>query len=86
MRYLDQGNVKLAVRFHQGKEAIVTILDADEFFGEECLAGQRCASRRLSPWGIALITGKFRTLGFIDYTQNGALTVNSHLLSVILSD
>jgi CRP/FNR family cyclic AMP-dependent transcriptional regulator len=38
--YLDQGKVKLAVRFHQGKEAIVTILDAEEFFGEECLAGQ----------------------------------------------
>ena len=29
---------------------------------------------------------KFRTLGFIDYTQNGALTVNNGLLSVILSE
>jgi len=38
--YLRQGKVKLAVTSQQGKEAIVTILDADEFFGEGCLAGQ----------------------------------------------
>ena len=38
--YLQQGQVKLAVTSQQGKEAIVTILDADEFFGEGCLAGQ----------------------------------------------
>ena len=38
--YLHQGKVKLAVTSQQGKEAIVTILDADEFFGEGCLAGQ----------------------------------------------
>jgi len=29
---------------------------------------------------------KFRTLGFIDYTGNGALTVNSGLSSIILHD
>ena len=38
--YLHQGKVKLAVISQQGKEAIVTILDANEFFGEGCLAGQ----------------------------------------------
>ena len=38
--YLKRGQVKLAVTSQQGKEAIVTILDADEFFGEGCLAGQ----------------------------------------------
>jgi CRP/FNR family cyclic AMP-dependent transcriptional regulator len=38
--YLNQGKVKLAVISQQGKEAIVTILDANEFFGEGCLAGQ----------------------------------------------
>jgi hypothetical protein len=29
---------------------------------------------------------KFRTLGFVDYAGNGALTVNSGLFSVVLSD
>jgi CRP-like cAMP-binding protein len=38
--YLHQGKVKLAVTSQQGKEAIVTILGANEFFGEGCLAGQ----------------------------------------------
>jgi CRP/FNR family transcriptional regulator, cyclic AMP receptor protein len=39
--YLRQGKVKLAVTSKQGKEAIVAILGAGEFFGEGCLAGQQ---------------------------------------------
>jgi CRP-like cAMP-binding protein len=38
--FLRSGKVKLAVTSKQGKEAIVAILDAGEFFGEGCLAGQ----------------------------------------------
>ena len=38
--YLKHGKVKLAVTSQQGKEAIVTILGDNEFFGEGCLAGQ----------------------------------------------
>jgi CRP-like cAMP-binding protein len=38
--YLRKGQVKLAVTSLQGKEAIVAILGAGEFFGEGCLAGQ----------------------------------------------
>jgi CRP/FNR family cyclic AMP-dependent transcriptional regulator len=38
--YLRRGEVKLAVTSQHGKEAIVAILDAGEFFGEGCLAGQ----------------------------------------------
>src|SRR5208337_2195851 len=38
--YLKRGKVKLAVTSQQGKEAIVTILGDNEFFGEGCLAGQ----------------------------------------------
>jgi CRP/FNR family transcriptional regulator, cyclic AMP receptor protein len=38
--YLQRGKVKLAVTSREGKEAIVAILDAGEFFGEGCLAGQ----------------------------------------------
>jgi hypothetical protein len=32
--------VKLAVISERGKEAVIAILGADEFFGEGCLAGQ----------------------------------------------
>jgi CRP/FNR family cyclic AMP-dependent transcriptional regulator len=38
--YLRRGKVKLMVISPQGKEAIVAILGAGEFFGEGCLAGQ----------------------------------------------
>jgi CRP/FNR family cyclic AMP-dependent transcriptional regulator len=39
--YLRRGKVKLAVISREGKEAIIAILDAGEFFGEGCLAGQK---------------------------------------------
>jgi len=175
--YLQHGKVKLAVTSQQGKEAIVTVLGDNEFFGEGCLAGQLlristatavsdCTLYRiekalmvrllheeqgisemfvthllsrnirfeedlvdqlfnssekrlarilllLAHFGkesrtetvhpginqehLAQMVGttrsrvshfmnKFRTLGFIDYTGSGALTVNNGLLSVILSD
>jgi CRP/FNR family transcriptional regulator, cyclic AMP receptor protein len=35
---------------------------------------------------VSHFMNKFRTLGFIDYAGNGALTVNDGLLSVILSE
>jgi CRP/FNR family transcriptional regulator, cyclic AMP receptor protein len=43
--YIEKGKVKVSVVSEQGKEAVVAILDAKEFFGEGCLAGQ---SRRIS--------------------------------------
>jgi CRP/FNR family transcriptional regulator, cyclic AMP receptor protein len=43
--YIQKGKVKVSVVSEQGKEAVVAILDAKEFFGEGCLAGQ---SRRMS--------------------------------------
>jgi CRP-like cAMP-binding protein len=175
--YLLKGKVKLAVTSQQGKEAIVTVLGGNEFFGEGCLAGQPfrmatamavtdCTLYRIEKslmvrllheqHGIAELfimhllsrnirfegdlvdqlfnssekrlarillllahfgkesrtetvhpginqehlaqmvgttrsrvshfMNKFRTLGFIDYAGNGALTVNSGLLSVVLHD
>ena len=39
--YLRRGKVKLTVASRRRKEAIVCILEAGEFFGEGCLAGQR---------------------------------------------
>ena len=38
--FLQRGTVKVTVISQQGKEAIVAILSAGEFFGEGCLAGQ----------------------------------------------
>jgi CRP-like cAMP-binding protein len=39
--YIQQGRVKLTVLSEQGKEAVVGILEAGQFFGEGCLNGHR---------------------------------------------
>jgi len=39
--YIRRGKVKLTVISQQGKEAIVAVLNAGEFFGEGCIAGQQ---------------------------------------------
>ncbi len=39
--YIQKGTVKLTVLSEQGKEAVLAILGADEFFGEGCLDGQQ---------------------------------------------
>ena len=38
--YLRRGKARLRVTSGRGKEAIVAVLSAGEFFGEGCLAGQ----------------------------------------------
>jgi CRP/FNR family transcriptional regulator, cyclic AMP receptor protein len=38
--YIQKGKVKLTVVSAQGKEAVVALLDTDDFLGEGCLAGQ----------------------------------------------
>ncbi|MGZ8409963.1 MAG: Crp/Fnr family transcriptional regulator [Hyphomicrobium sp.] len=38
--YIQKGKVKVTVVSEQGKEAVVAILGASDFFGEACLAGQ----------------------------------------------
>jgi CRP-like cAMP-binding protein len=38
--YIQKGNVKLSVLSHNGREAVVAMLEVGEFFGEGCLAGQ----------------------------------------------
>jgi CRP/FNR family transcriptional regulator, cyclic AMP receptor protein len=38
--YIQEGKVKLTVLSHQGKEAVVAMLERGDFFGEACLAGR----------------------------------------------
>ena len=40
VHYIQSGKVKVTVISPEGKEAVVAILGADEFFGEGCLIGQ----------------------------------------------
>ena len=43
--YIQKGRVKLTVVNEAGQEAVVAILGPDDFFGEECLAGQTRRAR-----------------------------------------
>jgi CRP/FNR family cyclic AMP-dependent transcriptional regulator len=38
--YIQRGGVKLAITSHEGKEAVIALLNPGEFFGEGCIAGQ----------------------------------------------
>ena len=38
--YIRKGKIKLSVISQQGKEAVIAVLGAGDFFGEGCLAGQ----------------------------------------------
>jgi CRP-like cAMP-binding protein len=38
--YVEQGTVSLSVLSHAGKEAVIAVLEAGQFFGEGCLVGQ----------------------------------------------
>jgi CRP/FNR family transcriptional regulator, cyclic AMP receptor protein len=44
--YIQKGKVKLTVVSKQGKEAVVAILGAGDFFGEGCLAGRPIVGSR----------------------------------------
>ncbi len=37
--YVQKGKIKITVRSQQGKEAVIALLGAGEFFGEGCLIG-----------------------------------------------
>jgi CRP/FNR family cyclic AMP-dependent transcriptional regulator len=39
--FLQRGKIKLSLLSPRGKEAVIAILGANDFFGEGCLAGQR---------------------------------------------
>jgi CRP-like cAMP-binding protein len=45
--YIQSGKVKKTVVSEQGKEAVVALLEAGDFFGEGCLAERRYVCRRL---------------------------------------
>ncbi len=38
--YIRSGKVKISVISEQGKEAVIAVLGANEFFGESCVSGQ----------------------------------------------
>ena len=54
--YLQQGRVKTAVLSDDGKEAVIGIVDAGQFFGEGCLMGQTLYSGTASALEDCVVT------------------------------
>jgi CRP-like cAMP-binding protein len=59
--YIHKGKVKLTVVSKRGKEAVVAILGAGEFFGEGCLAGQIKRMATASAMSTASVTRLTKT-------------------------
>jgi CRP/FNR family cyclic AMP-dependent transcriptional regulator len=54
--YVQSGKVKSTVVSEQGKEAVVAVLGADDFFGEGCLTGQLLRLSTVSAMTACVIT------------------------------
>ena len=63
--YIQSGKAKRTVISEQGKEAVVALLDAGDFFGEGCLAGEalhlstvsaltKCVIARIAKWVLSV--------------------------------
>jgi CRP/FNR family cyclic AMP-dependent transcriptional regulator len=72
--YIQKGNVKLSVMSKAGREAVVAMLGAGEFFGEGCLAGQPVRM------GTATATSDSRIL-LVDKQRMVRLLHRKHALS-----
>ncbi len=53
--YIQKGKVQITVVSEQGKEGVIAILEAGEFFGEGCLAGQPLHMATASAMGESAI-------------------------------
>ena len=59
--YIHKGKIKLTVVSNRGKEAVIAILGAGDFFGEGCLAGQIKRMSTASAMSLATVTRIERT-------------------------
>jgi CRP/FNR family transcriptional regulator, cyclic AMP receptor protein len=69
--YLEEGTVKLSVISESGKEAVVAVLGAGDFFGEGCLAGQsiRMGTATALTKCMLLVIGKNEMLDLLHERQ-----------------
>jgi CRP/FNR family transcriptional regulator, cyclic AMP receptor protein len=81
--YLQEGKVKITVLSEQGKEAVVAILTAGDFFGEGCLGGQtvRMASVVAMTDCVTLRMEKPTVIRLIHDNQEFSELFTAHLLA-----
>jgi CRP-like cAMP-binding protein len=80
--YIQKGSVKLSVRSKTGRQAVVAILGAGDFFGEGCLAGQplRMSNASAMEASRILVLKKRRMLRLLREQPDLADRFISHML------
>ena len=76
--YIQTGRVKLTVTSEQGKDAVVGILEAGEFFGEGCLSGDTVRLATSTAFGDSVITSITKT------AMSAALKTHPHFSELFL--
>jgi CRP/FNR family transcriptional regulator, cyclic AMP receptor protein len=81
--YIQKGGVRLSVLSKTGKEAVVAMLGAGDFFGEGCLAGQplRVGSATAHMPSSVLVIGKERMISVLHRQHAFSDRFISHMLS-----
>jgi CRP/FNR family cyclic AMP-dependent transcriptional regulator len=81
--FLQHGRIKVSLLSARGKEAVLALLSADEFFGEGCLAGQSVrmmTAAAITPCTVVRIE-KAAMLRLLQERPSFAETFMTHLLS-----
>jgi CRP-like cAMP-binding protein len=80
--YIQKGRIKIVVESEQGKEAVVAILGAGEFFGEGCLIGQplRLATARAMAESEVMRVGKAEMIRVLHAEPAFGELFTAHLL------
>ena len=91
--YIRKGGVKLTVTSRAGREAVIGIIHAGEFFGEGALAGQRrrrCTAETVTASTIAMVkTGEMRRrlhegVGLSDWFRSHMLARNLRMEGALI--
>jgi CRP-like cAMP-binding protein len=81
--YIQKGTVKLSVLSKSGREAVVAMLGAGEFFGEGCLAGQpvRMGTARAVTDSTILLVDKHRMVRLLHRQRGLSDRFITHMLA-----
>ena len=81
--YVQKGRVKIVVTSEQGKEAVVAVLGANEFFGEGCLIGQplRLATASAMTESAVMRLAKEEMIRLLKDEPEFAAVFTAHLLT-----
>ena len=81
--FIQRGNVKLSVVSKAGREAVVAMLSAGDFFGEGCLAGQptRMGTATATTESDILVVDKKKMVGLLHEQHAMSDRFIAHMLS-----